>query len=106
MVSRRSGFYNTGINPLFCYRLGIGLGGSFIYVVLLAKQTGQVFGREGFVAHFLPQIGCRFVHADNLREVDVLNAFCHNDVFAADVAKAESFLYLHIFFLYSLFTIH
>ena len=35
-------------------------------------------------------------YADDAAEVDVLDAFGHDDVFAADGAQAESFLCIHI----------
>ena len=48
-----------------------------------------------FAFHFLPKVGSRLVHTDNLREIDILYTFGNNDILAANVAKSESCFCLH-----------
>ena len=58
----------------------------FVDVVLVQQQLTQVVDSKISIPGLFPEVGRRLDHGDNLREVNILDAFRNNNILATDTA--------------------
>ena len=68
----------------------------FADFIVCGEKPDEVVGGELFVADLFPEECRRFVHGDDIAEIDVLFAFGNDNLSAADSAEVESFFCFHI----------
>ena len=67
-----------------------------VMMILCQWPFGQGFYGEGALRLCLfPQPRCRFVHGQQLPEINGFEAFTHNHTLAAHLAQHKTFLYSH-----------